>query len=126
MKKPRVIRTVTAVHKTGPLKDKAKTAKDRNTQYTVERVIARRVHRCDAGRACVMSRAPIMPDGVQTYAKVTGPDDVKYMKGRAIPEPKVYHWACLPEGAVRLRRFFFSDMHRVGREFNAAKVSGNP
>lgn len=104
MSRPKIIRRVTKMGRDG----KPKVARDRRTGITVERVTALTEHRC-MGKGCL---TPTIVPGV-TYAKVTPP--LSRGSWRRFPVIETYHWRCLPDAAVPLRRFFDASWPKVLR-----------
>jgi hypothetical protein len=100
--KPRVIRKVTVMGRDG----RPKIARDRKARVTIERVKAQKPRPCGyyACRHDPADRGWIAT-GTE-YAKVTSPLHVKTFGHRSFPEPKDYHFECVPPEARPLVRFF--------------------
>lgn len=95
MKRPRIIRRVVKTDAKG----RAKIARDRKARITMERITARD-SRCCAGTCNGM----ITPK--TEYAKVTRPTDYKNLgRRRLVPDPKCFHFECVPPEAKPLVRF---------------------
>lgn len=98
-KRPRVIRRVVRLHKAGSLKGRPKIARDRRALYSIEQI------RAGVGKACFGTCGEEIEKGTY-FARVVGPDDRRLLGRRAIPDPKDYHFACVPKPARPLVRFF--------------------
>lgn len=101
MKKPKVIRKVTRVHKTaGVMNGKPKVARDRNSGYQIERIKGQYPRPCEG--ACIWGGT--IEAGV-FFARLDS--GVRRQVGKAtVPITTDCHFSCLPRAAMLLRRFF--------------------
>lgn len=116
MSKPKVIRKVIRIYKSGPKKGEPKVARDRKSVVTLEQVRAQREWECDG--ACIWGGTIVTGTFM---ARVTSPLDRRSIGARHVPMEKNYHFSCLPQRAMHLRRFFEPLPYRISLCLNSTE-----